>query len=94
MIERQQPRPDTRSEAQRFTDDESALREDQDIKDRENRTIEINSNGVWLVDHHCGYCLGNMMIGGTKAEPKVFCPRCHVQVKQEFLGKYLKGAVQ
>jgi hypothetical protein len=43
---------------------------------REDRDLEINSNGVYLVGHICGACGGKMMIGGTKKKIECWCSRC------------------
>jgi hypothetical protein len=79
--------PDHRTNGERFRDEENARAHDQSIKDREDRTLEINNGGVWLLGYKCSLCCNKMMLGGTKELPKVFCPRCNVQATEAFLKK-------
>ena len=46
-------------------------------EEREDRNIEINSNGVYLVGHICGACGGKMMIGGSMDNIQCWCSRCN-----------------
>ena len=63
---------------------ERMMSEAQMLNDREMRNIEINSNGVWLLNYQpCTKCGGQLMYGGrVDDESKIFCPRCGTRFKE------------
>ncbi len=72
---------------------EQAASADQALKDRENRNFEINLGGVWLSDCICGLCRNPMMLSSPGGVVKVHCPRCNVQIRKEFLSKYVPASL-
>jgi len=54
------------------------------LNERTKRNIEINSNGVWLLNYQpCTKCGGQLMYGGRADEPKIFCPQCGTRFVEE-----------
>jgi rubrerythrin len=90
--EREQPRPSVESRYA-FALEEQSRSEQRAQKDREDRNIEINGNGVWMVDHICPLCGNNMMWNGSSTKPRVWCPRCDVQITKAGLVKIFPGLV-
>lgn len=72
---------------------EAYARDAQSQKDREDRDLEIDQGGVWLLGYVCGQCGNKMMANGLVRPhtPRVWCPRCHLQVTQAGLAKMFPG---
>ena len=72
----------------KWVTDKQELADAKAREEREDRNIETNSNGVFLVDHKCGSCGGKMMVGSLDGKVRVWCPRCKLQMTKEVLKKY------